>query len=70
MVVFIALNIFTFNGCSASTFLTGKAFVLKSFLVNIFDSFDADHSILLLEITFRNPNSTNIMDPNIMASRN
>jgi len=70
MVVFIALNIFTFNSCSTSTFLTGKAFFLKSFLVNIFDSFDADHSILLLEITFRNPNSTNIMDPNVMASRN
>ena len=70
MVVFIALNIFTFYSCSTFTFLTGKAFVFKSFLINIFDSFDAYHSILFLEIALRDPNSTNIMNPNVMAGRN
>lgn len=69
MVVLIALNIFTFYSCSTFIFLTGKAFIFKPLLINIFDSFNTYHSILFLEVTLRHPNSTNIMNPNVMASR-
>jgi hypothetical protein len=70
MVVFIALNIFTFYSCSTSIFLTCKTLVFKSFLFNILYSFNTYNSILFLEIALRDPNSTYIMNPNVMASRN
>lgn len=69
MVIFIALGVLTFHGCPAPTFLTSKALVFKSFLVNIFNPLDADHPIFLLEVTLRNPDSTYIVYPDIMTSR-
>jgi len=39
-----------------------------SFFFNIFDSFYVDSSIFLLKIALRNPNRTDIMNPNVIAT--
>jgi hypothetical protein len=68
MIIFITFRIFTFYSSPTSTFLTGKTLVFKSFFFNILDSFYTNYSIFLLKVAFRNPDSTNIMNPNIMTS--
>lgn len=67
MVVFVAFWVFTFDCSSTLVLLTDKTLVFESLLFDIFDSFDADDTILFLEIAFRHPNCTDIMDPDIVT---
>lgn len=39
-------------------------------MVDILDALDADHTVLLLEVALRNPNSADIVNPHIVTYRN
>lgn len=70
MIKFITLTIFTLYSCSTFILFAYKTLGFKSFLLDILNSFDIDDSIFLLEIALWNPDSTYIMNPNIVANRN
>lgn len=70
MIVFIALLVLAFNCSTASILLAGKAFASEPSMVDIFDPFDADHAVLLLEVALRNPNSADVVNPNVVTYRN
>ena len=70
MIVFVALWILTFDCCPTSIFLANKTSIFESFMINIFYTSHTDSPIFLLKITLRHPDSTYIVYPNIMTSRN
>ena len=68
MIIFSALWILTFHTGSSFRFFAYKTLMFVSFFFNIFDSFYVDSSIFLLKIALRNPNRTDIMNPNVIAT--
>lgn len=69
MIVFPALLILTFNTSACFYFFAYITFMFVSLFLYVLDAFDIYSSIFLLKVTFRNPNGTNIMYPNIMTNR-
>ena len=67
MVILSAFLIFAFYTGPSFRFFTYKTFVFVSLFFNVFNSSNVYDSILFLKITFRHPNWTYIMDPNIMT---
>lgn len=70
MVIFVTFRVLALDGSTTSVLFAGKTFALESFVVDIFYSFDTDHTIFLLKVALGNPNRTNIMNPNVMANWN
>jgi hypothetical protein len=68
MIIFVTLWLLAFDCGSTLAFFASETFVFEPFLINIFNTFDANHSIFLLEVALRNPNGANVMNPNIMAT--
>ena len=68
MIVFVTLWVFAFYCCPAFVFLASKTLIFEPLLFNILNPFDANNAIFLLEVTLRNPNGANVMNPNIMAA--
>ena len=64
----MTLRVFTFNCSSTFIFFAHKTFAFEASMINIFDSANTDSAIFLFKITLRNPYSTYVMNPNIMAS--
>lgn len=69
MIIFIAFRVFTFDCSTTFVLLAGETLTFESTIVYIFNSFDANNSILLLKIALWHPNRANIMHPNIVANR-
>lgn len=70
MVVFVAFRVLTFDGCSTFIFLAHKALAFESFMIYVFDTFDADHAVFFLKVALWDPDSADIVDPDIVACRN
>lgn len=70
MVVFVAFCVFTLDCSSTFVLFADKTLVFESFLVDIFDSFDADDPIFFLEVAFGHPNCADIMDPDVVTDWN
>lgn len=69
MIVFFALLILTFNTSTCLYFLAYITLMFVSLLLYVLDTFYIYSSILLFKVTFRDPNRTNIMYPDVMTSR-
>jgi len=67
MVIFVALGVLTLYGSSTSVLLANKALNSEPFVFNVLNTPDADVPILFLEVALRNPNGTDIMDPDVVA---
>ena len=67
MVVLIALSVLTLHCSPALILLTYDTLIPKPLLLDILYPFYVYHAILLLEVAFRNPNSTHIVYPYIVA---
>jgi hypothetical protein len=69
MIIFITLRILAFDCSTTLILFANEAFIFKSPLFNILNSFDIYHPIFFLKVALRNPNGANIMNPNIMRDR-
>lgn len=67
MIILITAFIITLNASTTLHIVTNQASFLKSFLINVLYSFDVNLTIFLLKIALGNPNSTDIMNPNIIT---
>ena len=69
MIILVTSFIITLNTSTTLHIVTNQTSLLKSFLINVFYTFDVNLTIFLLKITLWNPDSTNIVNPNIIADR-
>lgn len=69
MVVFGTILIVTFDTSTCSNLSTSQTSLFKSSLVDVLHSFNINKPIFLFKVTLRNPNSTHVVHPNIMADR-
>lgn len=67
VIEFVAVLVITFHTSTSTCFFASKTFFLESFLVNILNSLYINQPILLLKVTFRNPDGTYIVHPYEMA---
>lgn len=67
MIILGTVFIITFDTSSSTYLLTSKTSLFKPLLVDVFDTFDIDKPIFLLEIALRNPYCANVMNPYIVA---
>ena len=69
MIVLAAFRVLALDCSSTLVLLADKALAPESALVDVLDSFDADHPVFLLEVALGNPDGTNVVDPDVMAGR-
>lgn len=67
MIIFTTFTVLTFDCCPTFGFLANKAFIFESLPINAINTFDANNSIFLLKVALRDPNCTDIVNPNIVA---
>ena len=68
MIISFTFWVITFYTSSRFSFLTDDTLIFISSLFYILNSFDVNSTIFFFKITFRNPNCTNIMNPDKVAS--
>lgn len=69
MIIFQTILVIALDACSASGLFADETLLLKSFLVDVLDSFDVDQPIFLLKIALRYPNCTHIVHPHEVTNR-
>lgn len=67
MVKLSALRVLAFDTGSTFGLFTDKTFMFITLFINIFNPSHIDDAIFFLKVTFRYPDRTNIMNPNIVT---